>query len=84
MAVGTPNGGNKTKVDGEVANSSDNVEEPLGIITLVIDKNKVRMTPSIKDMTMEEVRLYCQQFLRMVENTIFEVERDKIKNSKGG
>lgn len=82
MAARTPIGGTQKKVEGEVANNGKNVGDSVGILTLVLDKASGKMTPSIHNIEMGELRLMCQQFLRMIENTIFEVERDKIKNKK--
>jgi len=58
--------------------------DPVGILTLVFDKPNRRLAHSIKNLEMDELRGICQQFLRMVEDAIFETERYKIKNTKGG
>lgn len=82
MAIRAPDRGDKAVVEGEVANSSDNVVEPLGIITLVIDKTSGRMTTCIKNMEMLELRYVCQKFSKMVDDTILEIEINKIKQKK--
>lgn len=84
MAVRTPKRGDN-EVDGEAANSSDNVEQTIGIITLVIDKSQkpASFTTALKNIEIEELRLVLQQFSRLVDNAILEIEKDKIKQTGG-